>query len=181
MSTAVRRARAERPQVSKLRKGVEMLLIRSASELLDAFRPLDLRIFELPDEATFPLLVRGYRAWEETGGAKVYLVYEDPGTGRARGVVFRRNESVARAAVSQMCDWCHTIGSAYDIALLTADESARRRVGIHVCRDLRCRERIEEAGDLAGRDTAAAKKRLLERIARFAREALNIGATAAER
>lgn len=156
-----------------------MLLIRSASELLEAFRPLDLKIFELPDESAFPLLVREYRAWEETGGAKVYLVYEDPDTHRARGVVFRRTDSSARAAVAQMCDWCHSYGSAWDIGLLTADESARRRVGVNVCRDLRCRERIEEAGDLAGRDTSAAKKRLLERIARFAREALNIDTAAA--
>ena len=117
-----------------------MLLIRSASELLEAFRPRDLRIFELPEESAFPLLVRDYRAWEETGGARVYLVYEDPDTGRARGVVFRRTDAAAHAIVSQMCDWCHSYGSAWEIGLMTAEESARRRVGINVCRDLRCRD-----------------------------------------
>ncbi len=156
-----------------------MLLIRNAHELLEAFRPRDLRIFELPDESAFPLLVRDYRAWEETGGARVYLVYEDPHSGRARGVVFRQTKPGARAIVSHMCDWCHSYGSTAEIGLMTAEESARRTVGIMVCRDLRCRERIEEAGDLAGRDTNLAKRRLLERIARFAREALNIDSAAA--
>jgi len=152
-----------------------MLLIRSAQELMEAFRPRDLRIFELPDADAYPLLVRDYRAWEESGGARVYLVYEDPETGAARGVVFRRSESSLHGRLGHMCDWCHSTGSADEIGLLTAEESARRKVGVLVCSDLRCRERVEEAGDRAGRDVAASRRQLLERIARFANEALGMG------
>ena len=138
-----------------------MLLIRDAHELMEAFRPRDLRIFELPEEDAFPILVRDYRAWVETGGNRVYLVYEDPTTGQPRGVVFRRSESGLHGRLGHMCGWCHTTGSSDQIGLLTAEESDRRKVGVVVCRDLRCRERLEEAGDLAGRDVAAARQRLV--------------------
>jgi len=158
-----------------------MLLIRNAHELMEAFRPRDLRIFELPDEDAYPLLVRDYRSWVESGGNRVYLVYEDPATGKARGVVFRRSDAGLSAAMGHMCDWCHSTGTADEIGLLTADESARRRVGIVVCRDLRCRERVTEAADRAGRDATEARRRVLERIARFAGEALGIGRRAAGR
>jgi hypothetical protein len=158
-----------------------MFLIRNAHELMEAFRPRDLQIFELPDEEAYPILVRDYRAWVETGGAKVYLVYEDPTTGRARGVVFRRSEAGLHGRLGHMCNWCYSTGSADEIGLLTADESERRRVGVVVCRDLRCRERIEEAGNRAGRNIAEARTQLVERIARFANEALNIGKRAAGR
>lgn len=150
-----------------------MLLIHDARELLDSFRPHDLRVFEVPDEDAFPLLVRDYRAWMETGGARAYLVYEDPEDGRLRGIVFRRAN--AAGAAGQMCDWCHSTGTADEIGLMTADVNDRRRVGVVVCRDLRCRERLEEAADRAGLDASQAQRRLLERIARFAREALEIG------
>ena len=158
-----------------------MLLIRDAHELMEAFRPRDLRIFELPDEDVFPLLVRDYRSWVESGGNRVYLVYEEPATGKARGVVFRRSDAGLPGQMGHMCDFCFSTGSADEIGLLTADESARRRVGVVVCRDLRCRERVEEAADLAGRNAAEARRRVLERIARFADEALGIGKRAAGR
>lgn len=151
-----------------------MLLIRNAHELVEAFRPLDLRVFELPDEDVYPMLVRDYRAWVETGGARVYLVFEDPATGQPRGVIFRRGSGGGRAIVSQMCDWCHSYGGPGEIGMLTAEATSKRRVGVVVCLDLRCRERLEEAGDLAGRNTAEARKRLLARIARFGREALGL-------
>ncbi|WP_373049479.1 FBP domain-containing protein [Vulgatibacter sp.] len=151
-----------------------MLLIRNAHELMEAFRPLDLRLFELPDEATYPLLVRDYRAWLETGGARIYLVYEDPDTHKPRGLIFRRPNARGAGGVSHMCNWCHSYGGPDEIGLLLAEESARRRVGVVVCRDLGCRERVEEAGDLAGRDTAEAKRRVVERMARFANEALGL-------
>jgi hypothetical protein len=160
---------------------VPMLLIRSAQELMRAFRPRDLRIFEVPDEDVFPLLVRDFRAWVESGGARVYLVYEDPAAGEARGVVLRRSESALHGTLGHMCDFCHSTGSADEIGLLTAEESANRTVGIVVCRDLRCGERVEEACNRAGKDVAEARRRIVERIARFANEALGMDRRAAGR
>ena len=154
-----------------------MLLIRNPHELLAAFRPLDLRLFEMPDETSYPIFVRDYRAWIETGGARVYVVFEDPGSGRPVGIVFRRATTGGAAIVNRMCDWCHYVGSADEVGMLVAEYSTRRKLGVMLCRDLRCRERVEEAGDLAGRDTAEARRRVLERIARFAREGLGLTGT----
>jgi len=151
-----------------------VLLIRDSEDLLDAFRPLDLRLFELPGEDAFPMLLRGTRAWVESGGARAYLLFEEPGTGRARGIVFRRSN--VGGPTGQMCSWCHSFGTSDEIGLMTADESAHRKVGVYVCRDLHCWERIEEACDRAGTDTRVHRARLLERIARFAHEALRMEA-----
>jgi hypothetical protein len=149
-----------------------MVIIRSAHELLEAFRPLDLRLFELPPETAYPLPVHGYTAWVEHGGARVYLVFEDPETGRAQGIIFQR-DSGSHGHV-QMCDFCHFFGAQDEVGLLVAEVTRRKRVGVYVCRDLSCGDRLEEAGDRLGRDTRQEHRRLLERIARFSREALEI-------
>lgn len=152
-----------------------MVLIRTAHELMEAFRPRDLRVFELPDESAYPLEVDGYLAWVETGGARVYLVFEDPDSGQPMGVVFRR-AATGEPGMGQMCNWCFSFGSCEEIGLLTAEESSRRRVGVVVCRDLGCGQRLEEEGDRSGRNTLETRRRLLERIARFAHEALGMHA-----
>lgn len=151
-----------------------MIVIRSAHELLDAFRPVDLRLFELPGERAYPLPVPGYTAWVEHGGARVYLVFEEPASGQARGIIFQRSNG--GSGVAQMCDFCHFLGTHDEVGLLVATATSRRRVGVNACRDLRCGERLEEAANRAGRDTGLARRRLVERMARFGREALGFEA-----
>jgi hypothetical protein len=66
-------------------------------------------------------------------------------------------------------------GSAAEIGLLTTDVDAKRRVGVNLCLDLRCSERLESRTNLAGGSALDENKKLIERMARFAQEALGIG------
>jgi hypothetical protein len=150
-----------------------MFLIKSERELLQAFRHRDRGAFEPPPGVPFPILVRDYRAWIDPSGVRAYLVFQDPGTGRPLGIAFRRDVAPDEGT-SRMCDWCHNFGA--DVGLLTAERTSRRRVGVGICRDLRCAERIEQAAELAGRSSRPAQQRLLERMVRFAREGLGIEA-----
>ena len=150
-----------------------MFIIKTERDLLNAFRPRDRGAFEPPVGAAFPIAVRDYRAWVDPSGVRAFLVFQDPASGRPLGIVFRR-EVAGDESGSRMCDWCHNFGA--EVGLLTADRSSRRRVGVGVCRDLRCADRIEQAAELAGRSSRLARQRLLERMVKFAREGLGIDA-----
>jgi hypothetical protein len=143
-------------------------------ELIASFRPRDRRVIEMPADISFPLFVRDYLAWTETSGARVYLVFAAPGSRKPLGLIFRRDTSDSGALGSRLCDWCHASGSSSEVGLLTTDVDSRRRVGVHLCVDLRCREKLEDAADRAGRHPLEALERLQERMFRFAHEALGL-------
>ena len=150
-----------------------MFLIKTEDDLLRAFRPRDREKVELPEGIQFPLFVRDYLAWTEPAGTRVFLMLAAPGSRRPMGIAFRR-DSQGGGAASHMCDWCHAYGSASEIGLLTTDVNSKRRVGVNLCLDLRCKEKLESAADLSGRDPRELSKPLLERMLRFTREALRI-------
>lgn len=151
-----------------------MFLIPSEDALLHAFRPRDRKVLELPPGVTYPLFVRDYRAWVDPAGARVFVVFEDPASQRLLGIAFRRDSSAGHGLAGRMCEWCHHHGSAEEVGLLTTARSSKRVVGVGVCLDLRCADRIQEAADLAGRSALEPKRRMLERLQRFAREGLGI-------
>lgn len=154
-----------------------MFLIPSETDLVSAFRPRDRKALELPEGASFPMTVRDYLAWVEPTGVRVFLVFQDPESKRPLGIAFRRDGAGGGGGNGgRMCDWCHSWGSAQDIGLLTTARNSRRRVGVGLCMDLRCRDKIEQSADLAGRSAVQARKRVLERMVRFAREGLGIEA-----
>jgi hypothetical protein len=141
--------------------------------LIGSFRPRDRRAIEMPPGITFPLFVRDYLAWTETSGARVYLVFAAPGSRKPIGIIFRR-DSPDGAPTSRMCDWCHTYGSSNEVGLLTTDVNSKRRVGVSLCVDLRCKEKLEDAADRAGRHPLEFLEQLQKRMFRFAHEALGI-------
>jgi hypothetical protein len=149
-----------------------MFMIDSEDELIAAFRPKDQKLFERPPGVTMPLFVRDYLAWVHPGGTYVYLVFAVPG-GVPTGIVFDSNGG-AGSSVPQMCDWCHSSTLGTSVALLTAQLNAKRRVGAHVCGDLSCKRKLEEAADLSGRSVVPDLERLIGRMGRFASEALQI-------
>ena len=144
--------------------------------LIESFRPRDRRVIEMPEGIRFPLFVRDYLAWTETSGARVYLVFTAPGSRKPIGLIFRRDGSDAGAPSSRICDWCHSYGSASEVGLLTTDVNNKRRVGVSLCLDLRCKQKLEDAADRSGRHPLEALKQLQERMFRFAHEALGIEA-----
>ncbi|ATB32915.1 FBP domain-containing protein [Melittangium boletus] len=150
-----------------------MFLIETEKDLLQAFRPRDREKVELPKGLKFPLFVRDYFSWVEPSGTRVFLVCPSPDNKRPMGLAFRR-EPQGSSTPSQMCDWCHAYGSSNEIGLLSTDVNSKRRVGVNLCLDLRCKEKLETAADLSGRHFREAMPPLMERMTRFAREALRI-------
>jgi hypothetical protein len=143
--------------------------------LIQSFRPRDRRVIEMPAGITFPLFVRDYLAWTETSGARVYLIFAAPGSRKPIGIIFRR-DSQGGDATSSICDWCHSYGSSNEVCLLTTDVNSKRRVGVRLCADLRCKEKLEDAADRSGRHPNEALAELRARMFRFAHEALGIEA-----
>lgn len=151
-----------------------MFRLETDRSLVESFGPHDRRAIEMPADVTFPLFVRDYLAWTETSGARVYLVFSAPGTRRPIGIIFRRDSRDSGVQGSRICDWCHSYGSSSEVGLLTTDASRKRRVGVHLCVDLRCKEKLEDAADRTGRHPREAMEQLQERMFRFAHEALGI-------
>lgn len=152
-----------------------MFIIRGESELMSAFRPRDRRALELPEGGSFPITVRDYFAWVDPKGSRVFLVFQDPASKRPLGISFRRDGAGGSAGNGgRMCDWCHSWGSSQDIGLLTTWRNSRTRIGVGLCMDLRCSEKLEQAADLSGRSAVGPRRRMMERMTRFAREGLGI-------
>ncbi len=151
-----------------------MFLIQSETDLLNAFRPRDRRVMDAPKDLQSPLYVRDYFAWVDPSGVRVYLVLQDPRSKRPLGIAFRRDAKATPGVMMGMCEWCHSVGSADEIGLLTTDKSSKKIIGVGLCRDLRCQEKLEEQANLSGRSPVEPKKRMLERMERFAREGLGI-------
>lgn len=75
-----------------------------------------------------------------------------------------------------MCEWCHAVGEGGSVGLLSATATAQRKVAVHVCSDLSCKEKIRgvpgandfpKAGSERGRIRAVVQK-----MSRFARQNL---------
>jgi hypothetical protein len=151
-----------------------MFRIETEKELLSAFRSRDRKFVELPKGARVPLFVRDYLAWVDPYRVRVFLVFTAPGSNRPTGIAFRRDQQGDKALAPRMCEWCRAPGGADQIGLLTTDVDSKRRVGVNLCLDLRCGEKLESATNLSGRSTLDETRQLLERMSRFASEALGI-------
>ncbi|XXF76794.1 FBP domain-containing protein [Myxococcaceae bacterium GXIMD 01537] len=152
-----------------------MFRLETDRDLIKSFRPRDQRAIEMPKGIKFPMFVRDYLAWRESSGARMYLVFGAPGTHKPIGIIFRK-DSEAGPPVAALCDWCHTYGSSNEVGLLTTAVSSKRRVGVHLCLDLRCKEKLEDAANRTGHHPREGLERLHERMFRFAHEALGIKA-----
>lgn len=155
-----------------------MFKIDNEADLVAAFRPKDRALIELSPGQSFPLIVRGCHAWTHPAGGRVFLLFAVPG-GVPTGVVFDTNGGGPH--VPHMCDWCHSLGPGAHAGMLTAQVNAKKRVGVHVCTDLSCKQRIEEEADRQGKSAQPMIDRLVERMGAFARDALGIDLTGANR
>ena len=150
-----------------------MFRLESDRALVQSFRPYDRRVIEMPAGITFPLFVRNYLVWTETSGARVYLVFGIPGSHEPLGIIFRRDQS-GGDLITQMCEWCHTSGPSSQVGLLTVDVSNKRRVGVSLCLDLRCKDRLEDIANRSGRQPLEFLASLQQRMYRFAHEVLGV-------
>ena len=152
-----------------------MFQIETEKQLLNSFRPRDRKHVELPKGVKFPLYVPDYLAWTEQSGLRVFVVFARPGSRTPIGIAFRREQG-EKGLAARVCDWCNSYGSGLEIGLMLADLNSKHRVGLGLCLDLRCREKIEQATNLAGRSPVELSHQLLERMYRFANEGLGIEA-----
>jgi hypothetical protein len=151
-----------------------MFRIETEKEFLNAFRSRDRKHVEPPKGTKFPLFVRDYFAWVDPYGVRVFLVFTAPGSKRPTGIAFRRDQGGDKNLVPHVCEWCRSHGTSDQVGLLTTDVDSKRRVGVSLCLDLRCNERLETTANLAGRSVMDETRNLIERMARFAKEGLGI-------
>jgi hypothetical protein len=151
-----------------------MFQIQSEKEFLNAFRSRDRKVVEPPKGTKFPLFVRNYLSWVDPYGVRVFLLFQAPSASRPIGIAFRRDQQGDKTLVSRLCDWCHAHGSADQIGLLTTDLDSKRRIGVNLCLDLRCGEKLETMANMGGRSVVDDHKMLLEKMARFASEGLGL-------
>jgi hypothetical protein len=140
--------------------------ISSEEELAQAFRIRDQKKLIIPANFTFPMNVRSYLTWQEPSGVYTYLVFKSPNWDSIRGVAFKRPSSDGEPT-GGLCNWCHAYGSSEEIGMLTVAMSAEITVGYHICKDLRCVEKIEEATALAGKHPEKAIDQLYQKISRM--------------
>jgi hypothetical protein len=152
-----------------------MFRIDSEKQLLSTFRPRDRRNLELPKGLQYPLFINDYLTWTEQSGLRLFLVFARPGSRTPIGIAFRREQG-EKGLAARVCDWCHSYGSGLEIGLMMADLNSKHRVGLGLCLDMRCREKIEQSSNLAGRSPVELSHQLLERMYRFAHEGLGIEA-----
>jgi hypothetical protein len=149
-----------------------MFKLDTEQQLLDTFRPKDAQLVQLVPEVMPPKFVRSYLAWKHPAGNYVFLVFAVP-NGTPTGIVFESNGGTS-AAVPSMCDWCHCYGIGAKVAMLTARLNAKKRVGVYVCSDLSCQQKLEDEADRAGRSVVPDLEKLIERMGKFASDALKI-------
>ncbi len=149
-----------------------MFKLDSEAAVLKAFRPKDRASVEMSPDVKLPALVRHYLAWAHPAGGRVFLVFSVP-KGVPTGIVFDTNGG-SGPSVPSMCDWCHHNGAGTEVGLLTAQLNSHKRLGVHVCVDLSCQQKIEDEANRTGKSAVEALEKLVARMARFASEALKI-------
>ena len=148
-----------------------MIRIPNEAELLETFRPSERDEVRLSPDFRFPLPLKDCLSWTEPSGHRVYLVFQDPSEGYLRGIVFQRTHASTDTPAS-MCQWCHTVRSGTGVSLLTAAVGPNRRIGMHLCSDLNCKENtLSPPGIHDLRESLSSYERLqrvLKRMGEFA-------------
>ncbi|HEY1086607.1 MAG TPA: FBP domain-containing protein [Archangium sp.] len=149
-----------------------MFKLDSEEALVKAFRPKDRQHVEVIKELQFPMIVTDYVGWVHPSGGCVFLVFAAP-KGPPIGIVFDSNGGSGPGVV-QMCDWCHGHAGGSGVGMLTAKVNSKRRVGVYACIDLSCAQKLEDEANRNGSSPRPAMEKLIQRMGRFANEALGI-------
>jgi hypothetical protein len=144
----------------------------SEAALLAAFRPKDRPRVEVAPDLSFPLAVHDYLAWRHPAGGRVFLVFAVPG-GAPTGIAFDAAEGPG-PSVPHLCQWCHSSVEGNGVGLLTATLNGTKRIGVHVCSDLSCGQKLEEAANRLGQSVRPMMVKLVARMGQFASEGLKM-------
>lgn len=149
-----------------------MFKLVDEAALTTAFRPKDQKHLELTKDIVFPLVVKDYFAWLHPAGGRVFVVFATPG-GVPTGIVFDSNGGSGPSSLA-MCSWCHCSSAGTGVGLLTATVTGKRRVGVNVCSDLSCKDKLEQQANLGGASVRPAMEKMVSRMGQFAQDALGI-------
>ncbi len=141
--------------------------IESETELTSFFRLRDRARVIVRRDLDLPMRVQYYFTWGDPSGAYRYLLLKKPGWENPMGLVFRNRGSSSEAASGSICDWCHAYGSSNQIGLLTAMVSAKRTVGMMLCLDLSCGDKIENNPSSSNKDPETRILQVCEKMGRF--------------
>lgn len=144
----------------------------SKEDILDCFRDRDRDRVILQRGIEFPMRVQYYFTWGESSGVYRYLLFKKPGWERPRGLIFRVGSSNSDAATGGICDWCHAYGNSEQIGLMTTAINSKRTIGVMLCRDLSCGDKIENGPSQSSRSPETRILELCDRIGRFFDETL---------
>lgn len=148
--------------------------VSSLSELLSFFRERDRSRVIVRHDLELSMRVQYYFTWSDPSGAYRYLLFKKPGWEVPMGLVFRSGGTHAEAATGGICDWCHTYGSSNQIGLLTTAVNAKRTVGMMLCLDLSCGDKIENGPSQSSKDPEARILEVCERMGRFFDETIRL-------
>ncbi len=141
--------------------------VASAAELMSFFRERDHGRVILRRDLQFPMRVQYYFTWSEPSGVHRYLIFKKPGWEKPMALVFRHVSSMTEGAIGGICDWCHTYGTSNQIGLLTTAINSKRTVGMMLCLDLSCGDKIENAPSQSSKSPEIRILETCERIGRF--------------
>lgn len=141
--------------------------IGSETALLNAFRPRDRKRVELPKKLRFPVSFEHYMTWSESAGNYRYLVFRHSKTQALTGIAFKHSHPGGHVSSTRLCDWCHAYGPADQIDLLTVAPNSKRTVGLYLCVDLSCIQKIELSSKLSRKPFDSLAEELLGKIERF--------------
>lgn len=141
--------------------------IPTEDALLELFREKDRRRVIPPRGMEYPLRTQYYFTWSESSGVYRYLVFKKPGWEMPKGLVFKRSYSSAQQGMGALCDWCHAYGSSDQIGLLTTAIDSKHTVGMMLCLDLSCGDKIESMPSMTNKSPETLLVQLCEKIGRF--------------
>lgn len=149
--------------------------VLSEEDLLSFFRERDRSRVVFRRDLELPMRVQYYFTWSDPSGAYRYLLLKKPGWETPMGAVFRNGGSGSDAGTGGICDWCHAYGSSNQIGLLTTKVSSKRTVGMMLCLDLSCGDKIENGPSQSAKDPETRILQVCERMCRFFDETIRAG------
>lgn len=141
-----------------------MFKIQNESELRQCFRDSERNEVLLNEALHFPVFVKDYLTWLEPSGVRAYLVFKGESFKAPLGMIFRRDQTMG-PSVAAMCEWCHSVRSGNEIGILTVQTQKRKRLGISLCRDLSCAEKIRSTPGASDFNSTLSTQERLSRLA----------------
>ena len=144
----------------------------SLEQIKEAFIPDDRRDWVDPKLERLVWDELDVLAWKHPKGGNYFACIED--NGQLYGMIFQMNAGAGRAGAS--CDLCYGTNdeSGVKSAFIELVDNPRRKLGIHVCSDLACSQRVRgEAPAVFMYETISTGRRierLQEKLGRFAQK-----------